>query len=365
MVNFYVSRYEEYEQLMEEALKWVQYATQEENRWELKEALRAMMSFASCMQLSLLHPVLPGGGRELTVLFSPTRRHIQEVKSGVENEFKCVCCKRCEKHKSTKKDNGAVAAFDLDNLEEDFGEEIDDFDGGSQDNDDIKSDSEDKEDKKRPSNKPRGNGKIVPVDSDLCVLSNKGIRHFACESCLGEMKKTGEHCPKCADLFTRANYSSKDEKIDFDGGDHVYCRDVLGGFKASAKLEKIVNYFLTKVPSNDKVMIVSFYKGPLDLLEAMFYEHGIEAARFDGDVSPDERQSCLDRFKTTPSCRVLLMTAQTGGTGLNIAEANHGLFTERYCTSHWFDGLNVISACLILIFFPFLLHLNAGNPMVL
>lgn len=350
MFNFYVSRYESYEQLMGEALKWVLYAAQNENRWKLKEALRAMLSCASCMQLSLLHPVLPGGGRELTVLFSPTRRFIQEVKSGLENESKCVCCKRWKKPKSSTKDNGAIAALDLDDLEEDYGEEIDDFDGGSQDNDDIESDSEDKGDKKRPSNKPRGNGKIVPVDSDLCVLSTKGIRHFACESCLDEMKKTGEHCPKCADLFTRANYRTQDEKIDVDGGGRVYCREVLGGFKASAKLEKIVNYFLTKVPSNDKVMIVSFYKGPLDLLEAMFYEHGIETARFDGDVSPDERQSRLDRFKTTPSCRVLLMTAQTGGTGLNISEANHGLFTERYCTFHWFDGLDVISAWLVLIF---------------
>jgi len=78
------------------------------------------------------------------------------------------------------------------------------------------------------------------------------------------------------------------------------------------------------------LLIISFFKGTLDLLEAMFHEHKIDVARFDGDVKADARQEQLERFKTDPSCRVLLMTAQTGGTGLNIVEANHVWFADRY-----------------------------------
>ena len=36
------------------------------------------------------------------------------------------------------------------------------------------------------------------------------------------------------------------------------------------------------------------------------------------------------RFKTDPVCRVMLMSVGTGGTGLNITEANHVLFLDRW-----------------------------------
>lgn len=61
---------------------------------------------------------------------------------------------------------------------------------------------------------------------------------------------------------------------------------------------------------------VSFFKGSLDLLEAIFDELGAETARFDGDISSEERENELDRFKMHASCRILLMTVQTGGTGM-------------------------------------------------
>lgn len=95
---------------------------------------------------------------------------------------------------------------------------------------------------------------------------------------------------------------------------HIYCRGTLGGFKSTAKLESIVNDFRA-LPQDEKCLIVSFFKGSLDLLEGIFDELGAETARFDGDISSDEREDELDRFKTRESCRILLMTVQTGGTG--------------------------------------------------
>ena len=95
----------------------------------------------------------------------------------------------------------------------------------------------------------------------------------------------------------------------------VYCSEVLGGFKPTAKLESIVDDF-RKLPKDEKCLIVSFFKGSLDLLEGIFDELGAETARFDGDISSDERENELDRFKTQASCRILLMTVQTGGTGM-------------------------------------------------
>jgi SNF2 family DNA or RNA helicase len=90
---------------------------------------------------------------------------------------------------------------------------------------------------------------------------------------------------------------------------------------------------LAKIPAEDKVLILSFFKGALDLLEAMLHDLKIGYCRYDGEISHEARQVELDRFKSTPSCRVLLMTVQTGGKGLNICEANHVIFVDRWCVN--------------------------------
>lgn len=56
----------------------------------------------------------------------------------------------------------------------------------------------------------------------------------------------------------------------------------------------------------------------------------MSARRFDGDVDPVARAEQLERFKTAADCRVLLATVQSGGTGLNIVEANHVCFLDRW-----------------------------------
>ena len=121
----------------------------------------------------------------------------------------------------------------------------------------------------------------------------------------------------------------------------MYCREVTthiddadpktGGFTASAKIEKAVNWFQTTVPKNDKAIFLSFFKGSLDLIEGILVsKFGIDCARYDGDVSKELRTKDLERFKTSGTCRVLLATVQSGGTGLNITEANHVCFLDRW-----------------------------------
>ena len=112
-----------------------------------------------------------------------------------------------------------------------------------------------------------------------------------------------------------------DDAMDLDISRKLYCEHIFGGFRASAKLESIIEDY-NQLPSDDKVLICSFFKGSLDLLEAIFHEMKVGTARFDGDISSEERQLELDRFKEDESCRVLLLTVQTGGTGLNLVNAN-------------------------------------------
>ena len=76
--------------------------------------------------------------------------------------------------------------------------------------------------------------------------------------------------------------------------------------------------------------MLSFFKGGLDLIEGVLHSKGIGYARFDGDFGPGVRSAELRRFKEDVKCRVLLMTVQSGGVGLNIVEANHVAFLDRW-----------------------------------
>ena len=79
-----------------------------------------------------------------------------------------------------------------------------------------------------------------------------------------------------------------------------------------------------------------------DILEGIFVEHfDLECERFDGDVSATARAKAMSRFKESPTCRFLLVSVQSGGVGLNIVEANHVGFVDR-----WFNvSVMIVSVC--------------------
>jgi len=217
--------------------------------------------------MSLIHPLIPKG-REFTVRFSPSRRHLEAQLS----QNLCVCCA-----------------------------------GG-------------------------GKRKLVPVPSDMCHATNSPSPHYIHEDCLS-MLKCGDsiRCPRCKDLEARAcMHSSVTHPI--------YCANIniapgISGFKATAKIQKIIEW-VKSLPSDEKVVIYSFFEGSLDLLEGILVEDlSMECARLDNDDSPEEQANDLARFKTSPTCNILLATVQSCGSGLNIEEANHIAFVDR-----WFDS---------------------------
>ena len=56
--------------------------------------------------------------------------------------------------------------------------------------------------------------------------------------------------------------SAEDEPDDMevDIPRKLYCEDIFGGFRASAKLESMIEDY-HKLPSDEKVLICSFFKG--------------------------------------------------------------------------------------------------------
>eukprot|EP01053_Blabericola_migrator_P006083 Blabericola_migrator_1__6082@NODE_306_length_10090_cov_155_786691_g250_i0_p1_GENE_NODE_306_length_10090_cov_155_786691_g250_i0NODE_306_length_10090_cov_155_786691_g250_i0_p1_ORF_typecomplete_len1714_score318_10SNF2_N/PF00176_23/2_6e53Helicase_C/PF00271_31/1_6e17Chromo/PF00385_24/1_3e05Chromo/PF00385_24/0_00019Chromo/PF00385_24/2_8e03ResIII/PF04851_15/9_9e13ERCC3_RAD25_C/PF16203_5/2_5e12HDA23/PF11496_8/3_3e03HDA23/PF11496_8/1_3e06DEAD/PF00270_29/0_011DEAD/PF00270_29/1_2e03AAA_11/PF13086_6/1_7AAA_ len=71
-----------------------------------------------------------------------------------------------------------------------------------------------------------------------------------------------------------------------------------------------------------KVLIFSFFKTALDLVQyyAELMEWAVE--RIDGDTSGEERQICIDRFNTDPERFIFLCTTRAGGLGINLTSAS-------------------------------------------
>jgi SNF2 family DNA or RNA helicase len=88
---------------------------------------------------------------------------------------------------------------------------------------------------------------------------------------------------------------------------------------------------LKRIPIEDKAIVFSNFKSALDLLEGVCVDDlAFECARYDGDIDALKRQKELKRFKTTKACRFLFATTMSAGIGLNIVEANHVLFVDRW-----------------------------------
>jgi SNF2 family DNA or RNA helicase len=321
-----ISSYEMYEAKFLSVLGQLQKLQQDDTaspiaRKQMNDCLQIMLSVAACMRCALIHPVIPSGGRDVTVFFSPSRRQMPSVRKQLEKKDRCVYCKRKVKLCARKKRS---------DIDENMHEEMDDEDD---EDDDISVEflmEDDKDDDMVNEGKvARGTGEIVPIPRKMCRVGKMGIRHYACESCLKELQGKQKRCPRCKDLMERLGCDSGARKLrkiakadhcisEELGTDNVhvpgdtYCEEIFGGFRASAKLEAILSNYATKLPQGDKALIVSFCKGSLDLLEAMFsVRHPeLEVLRFDGDIKSVERDIVLEKFKTEPSCRVLLMTGE-------------------------------------------------------
>ena len=153
-----------------------------------------MISVASCMRSALIHPVLPSGGRDITVMFSPTRRKMPSVLSAQERPNTCVCCHRKLRIQATRKTSDAKKEKRVDGYENLNDNQVEDEDDALFVEDDHHG--------------SKGWGKIVPIEQPFCRLAEHGLRHFACESCLEEMKAADDTCPLCQSLMRRLKIDS-------------------------------------------------------------------------------------------------------------------------------------------------------------
>lgn len=308
-----------------------------ESRRRVKELFDIMMACMSCMRMALIHPMLPGG-REVTIQFSPSRRHLLKRQ---ERPKRCVLCSGSSYPTQTADRFAAKKAGRVVKQEEgEDGEPMLGLDAHVRAEMDLDDDELDDEDAVDAMNNVADakKGPLVELGPEICQAHRSDCRHFAHERCLEvhrEKECTGG-CPRCYDLSSRIHITDATKTMN-KLLHKVYCQEITTsvnsgkGFTASAKIEEAIQWFQATVPKTEKAIILSFFKGSLDLMEGILTEElNIDCARYDGDVDKDVRTRDLRRFKTSNTCRVLLASVQSGGTGLNITEANNVCFLDRW-----------------------------------
>lgn len=209
------------------------------------------------MRKVLIHPMM-GSGRELTMAFSPSRRHLLKLQ---EKPKRCVCCrafKPMDKAAKKEKDDdnitqracrrGANREMDMD---------LDDSDLEDSDYDDDELYDEDEKSAKKK-------GPIIALTCDLCDQGpwydgrdeSKGrVRHFAHEKCIEVLREDGLRCPYCEEIRSRVHLLQHSVCVDGDDENETedvtvtnktYCKHVSvspgvipNGFKASAKVRPL------------------------------------------------------------------------------------------------------------------------------
>ena len=162
-----------------------------EARFRAKKVFEAMMACMACMRMALVHPILPGG-REMTIHFSPSRRHLLKRE---ERPNKCVFCNLdpTKASREAKKREIQEAAGGKDPFQKPHESHNEDDDGlldlvgtarTEMDLDDDRLEDNDFEDSDAKSKKEREleemeKGPIIPLGPEFCRASGSSCRHFA------------------------------------------------------------------------------------------------------------------------------------------------------------------------------------------
>ncbi|KAI1742970.1 SNF2 family N-terminal domain-containing protein [Xylaria scruposa] len=152
---------------------------------------------------------------------------------------------------------------------------------------------------------------------------------FFCSDCIRKLKRDNRsvecgHKPTCA----VASVSTSGEV--FEEMPATLFRAPSVATRLSSKIEALVTD-LKRLPRNTKCVVFSTWRLTLDLVKVGLDQSSIESIRFDGKVPQNERGAVVDRFRTDPGIRVMLLTLSCGAVGLTLTTASRAYLMEP----HW------------------------------
>lgn len=99
---------------------------------------------------------------------------------------------------------------------------------------------------------------------------------------------------------------------------------------SSSKLDDIVARTRAVGRLGEKAVVFSYKLKPLDRLELLLTEAGVEWIRLDGQMDADARNDAVIEFRTQSSAVALLASSRVASEGLTLTEANHAFFVNRW-----------------------------------
>lgn len=89
--------------------------------------------------------------------------------------------------------------------------------------------------------------------------------------------------------------------------------------KSSTKIRTMLRLLDTiRKEGEEKTIVFSQFTSFLDLVEPFLREEGHKFVRYDGSLKPEERERALDRIRSDPSVRLILISFKAGNVGLNL-----------------------------------------------
>ncbi|KAI8630511.1 SNF2 family N-terminal domain-containing protein [Xylariaceae sp. FL1651] len=152
---------------------------------------------------------------------------------------------------------------------------------------------------------------------------------FVCSDCVRKLnrdKKPAEcgHRPACP----MAPISTTGEA--FEEIPITFHKTSSPSLRLPSKVEALITD-LQRLPKDIKCVVFSTWRLTLDLVKVGLDQSSIESIRFDGKVPQNERGAVVERFRTDPEVRVMLLTLSCGAVGLTLTAASRAYLMEP----HW------------------------------
>ena len=218
-----------------------------------------------------------------------------------------------------------------DSTESESSDDEDDSDDGADlrdfivdDEDEVKYDSDEAEDKKLQRIRKLGDSKTNSRASSRRPRASKDSKSKGTSK--GKGKGKANFKPSLAQL--------RKEGLKNKSAKRKYLKKLAKDYQSSAKIDKAMA-LLEKIKEDDenqKTIIFSNFTSFLDLLEVPLSRHPDlgNYARYDGSMSPTDRNDAVLSFTDNKHCKVILVSLRAGNSGLNLTAANHVIMMDPF-----------------------------------
>ncbi|GCE98567.1 helicase [Zygosaccharomyces mellis] len=155
----------------------------------------------------------------------------------------------------------------------------------------------------------------ISAFKDILLGANVDLQHLNFNSSLALITLLKKICNSPTLIQTDSYYKSNIQN-------NKISRKYLHEF-SSGKLKvlmKLLSQIKVLTPM-DKVVVISNYTQTLDIIENLLISAGMNSCRLDGSTPAKQRDAIVNNFNHNPSIFIFLLSAKSGGVGLNLVGA--------------------------------------------